>query len=78
MGNNGKMQVVKAPLPGKVVDVKVNPGDSVRRGELLVILEAMKMYHRILAPADGVVQSISVKSGIMVNTNEPLVSLAVN
>ena len=49
-----------APMPGKVLATEVSPGESVSEGQLLVILEAMKMEHRITAPIDGVVQEVPV------------------
>ena len=45
--------VVKAPMPGTIVSIKVNVGDAVKKGDVLVILEAMKMENEIMAPQDG-------------------------
>lgn len=56
----------KAPMPGKVMDVLVESGESVKKGALLVIMEAMKMEHRMMAPADGVVQQVYVEIGELV------------
>jgi len=50
-----------APMPGKVVELKVKVGDSISKGEALVILEAMKMEHEVSAPADGRVSEIYIK-----------------
>ncbi|MGE5559532.1 MAG: acetyl-CoA carboxylase biotin carboxyl carrier protein subunit [Chloroflexota bacterium] len=66
---------VKAPLPGVVLSIKVKPGDAVRRGGLLLILEAMKMENEILASQDGTVREILVSSGASVNTGDVLVVL---
>ena len=51
---------VKAPMPGNILDVKVSAGASVKAGDVLVILEAMKMENEILAPQDGTVASVNV------------------
>jgi biotin carboxyl carrier protein len=53
----------KAPLPGKIITVKVKVGDIVKKGEVLMTMEAMKMINNVLASKDGVVESISVKPG---------------
>lgn len=66
---------VNAPMPGNILDVKVNPGDAVKAGDVLVILEAMKMENEIVAPADGTVAGVNVKKGDTVNSNDLLVSL---
>ena len=54
---------VKSPLPGVILDVKVNVGDTVAKGDLLLILEAMKMENSIVADRDGKVTAINVKIG---------------
>mgnify|MGYP000488445335 CR=1 FL=1 len=54
---------VKAPMPGNILDVKVAAGASVKAGDVLVILEAMKMENEIVAPQDGTVASINVNKG---------------
>jgi glutaconyl-CoA decarboxylase len=66
---------VKAPLPGVVLSLKVKPGDAVKRGQLLLILEAMKMENEILSAADGTVREILVSAGNNVNTNDVLLVL---
>ncbi len=66
-----------APMPGRVLNVLIEVGDSVTRGQVLMILEAMKMEHRITAPADGVVMSIPAVSGDQVQLGAVLVTLAV-
>lgn len=67
---------VKAPMPGTVLSLKVSPGQSVKRGDVLLILEAMKMENEIAAPANGVVAAIRVQAGSTVNTGDPMVDLA--
>ncbi|MGN1097331.1 MAG: biotin/lipoyl-containing protein [Clostridia bacterium] len=66
---------VKAPMPGNVLDIKVSTGASVKAGDTLVILEAMKMENEIKAPQDGVVTVVATK-GSTVNTGDVLVTLA--
>ena len=61
-----------APMPGNILDVKVKAGASVKAGDVLVILEAMKMENEIVAPCDGTVTSISVKKGDVVDTDAVL------
>jgi 3-methylcrotonyl-CoA carboxylase alpha subunit len=62
-----------APMPGKIVAVHVAPGDAVKRGQKLIVLEAMKMEHTILAPADGVVARVRFKAGEQAAEGEELV-----
>ena len=66
---------VSAPMPGKILAVKAKEGDSVKAGDVLLVLEAMKMENDIVAPQDGVVASISVKVGDSVESGAKLVSL---
>lgn len=56
-------RAVKAPLPGTILNVSVAPGQSVRRGERIAVLEAMKMENDILCPADGTIKSVGVSKG---------------
>ncbi|MBE6472919.1 MAG: biotin/lipoyl-binding protein [Coriobacteriaceae bacterium] len=66
---------VPAPLPGNVLSIKVNQGDSVAEGDVLLVIEAMKMENEVAAPCAGTVQQISVSVGQMVNTGDTLVVL---
>jgi acetyl/propionyl-CoA carboxylase alpha subunit len=66
---------VTAPMPGKIVKVAVREGDSVGERELLIVLEAMKMEHRIEASADATVRSVLVKEGQIVAAGTALVEL---
>ena len=66
---------IKAPMPGTIVSVKVNVGDMVKAGDVVCILEAMKMENEIMAPADGKVVAINANQGASVNTGDALVSL---
>lgn len=63
---------VKAPIPGQLVDIRVNPGDIVKSGDVLGVLEAMKMESEITAPTDGTVTAISVKKGESVTEGQVL------
>ncbi len=65
---------VEAPMPGTILDVKVQVGQAVKSGDILCILEAMKMENEILAPQDGTVKSVVTK-GSTVNTGDILVGL---
>ena len=67
---------IVAPMPGTVLSVKVNQGQSVKKGDVLVILEAMKMENEISAPRDGVVSQIVASKGAAVDTGAALVVLA--
>ena len=66
---------VSAPMPGNILDVKVKAGASVKAGDVLVILEAMKMENEIVAPQDGTVASVNVNKGDTVNSGDTLVSM---
>ena len=66
---------VNAPMPGTILDVKVAVGATVKKGDTLCVLEAMKMENDIPAPADGKVVAINVTKGASVNAGDILVSL---
>jgi biotin carboxyl carrier protein len=68
--------VVKAPIPGVVVAVLVKPGQSVKVGQELVTIEAMKMKNAIRATRDGVIAQVHVETGQTVPHSQPLVSFA--
>ena len=63
---------VKAPMPGTILAVKKNVGDAVKAGDVIVVLEAMKMENDIVAPCDGTVKSINAPKGSTVNTDDVL------
>ncbi len=68
-------EIIEAPMPGMVLDIKVTPGQAVQKGDVLVIMEAMKMENEIMAPRAGVVSQIFVTKGATVTTSDPLLSL---
>lgn len=68
----GDGEKVLAPMPGNILAVNVSVGQAVKRGEVLFILEAMKMENEIVAPADGTVKQILVQKGATVDTDEVL------
>jgi glutaconyl-CoA/methylmalonyl-CoA decarboxylase subunit gamma len=66
---------VKAPMPGTILNVKVAVGSIVKRGDVLLILEAMKMENEICAASDGKVTAVRVQAGKSVNTGDPLIDI---
>lgn len=66
---------VNAPMPGNILDVKVKPGDSVKAGDTLLILEAMKMENEISAPQDGTIATIDVRKGDVVDSGALLCTM---
>jgi len=72
-GNEGGH--ITSPMPGKVIKINVNPGEEVKKGKVLMIIEAMKMENMITAPADGKVERINVKLNQMVETSTALVDM---
>ena len=70
----GSIQVA-SPMPGKILDVKTKVGDAVKKGQVLLILEAMKMENEVVAPEDGTVASIDVASGATVEAGDTLATL---
>lgn len=73
-GNAGAT-AIKAPMPGTLIKVNVKAGDAVKKGDVLCVLEAMKMENDILAPADGVVATVEAAQGASVATDAVLVTL---
>ena len=64
---------VTAPMPGTVISIAVTDGDTVSKGQTLLILEAMKMENEIMAPCDGTVQEVKISAGTSVNAGDILV-----
>ena len=69
-------EVVAAPMPGNILKVNVSQGQAVKAGDVLVVLEAMKMENEIMAPRDGSVAQVVVSKGAVVDTGAALVVLA--
>jgi glutaconyl-CoA/methylmalonyl-CoA decarboxylase subunit gamma len=67
---------VKAPMPGSIIEVKVKEGDTVNEGDVLLVLEAMKMENELTAPQSGNVSEVLVKKGDTVNSGDPLITLS--
>lgn len=68
-------EVIASPMPGTIVDVKVSAGESVKYGDVLFVLEAMKMENDVVAPHDAVVEAIHASKGDSVETGQPVVSI---
>lgn len=73
-GNAGSI-TVESPMPGKILSVKASVGSSVKKGEVILILEAMKMENEVVAPSDGTVASINVSAGDAVEAGDVLATL---
>ncbi len=71
----GGANKVTSPMPGTILDVKVSVGQSVKKGDVICVLEAMKMENDIPAPCDGVIASINVQKGASVAANDVLATL---
>ena len=69
-------QSVAAPMPGTILSVNVKPGQAVKKGDVLIMLEAMKMENEIMAPADGTVGAVNVTKGQSVQSGDVLLTLA--
>lgn len=70
---SGSTSPINAPLPGTITEIKVNKGDIVKKGQVLLIMEAMKMENNVLAEKDGVIEKINVKPGDAVLQGDVLI-----
>jgi len=68
-----KVNSIKAPMPGLIIDLKINAGDTVKQGEPLLILEAMKMENILKSPGEGVIKNVKVKKGDNVEKGQVLI-----
>lgn len=75
LGSSRTMNSIKAPMPGIIIDIQVEPGQQVHEGEALVVLEAMKMENAIVSPSDATIKEILVKKGDTVEKNKLLIEL---
>ena len=66
---------VKAPMPGKILSIKASEGQAVKKGDVILLLEAMKMENEVVAPQDGTVATINVASGAAVEAGDTLATL---
>ncbi len=73
-GAAGSVEIV-SPMPGKILGVKANPGAAVKKGDVVLLLEAMKMENEVVAPQDGTIASINVGSGDMVEAGDVLATM---
>jgi acetyl/propionyl-CoA carboxylase alpha subunit len=71
-----KVNELKAPMPGLIIDIRVQPGQAVQKGDPLLVLEAMKMENILKAPADGIIESIKVALRANVTKGQVLVQFA--
>lgn len=71
-----KVSNVKAPMPGLILDIKIEEGAEVKKGDVLMILEAMKMENVLKSPADGTIKDIKIKQGDNVEKNQVLIDFA--
>ncbi len=69
-------ETVKSPMPGTILSVNVSAGSAVKKGDVLMILEAMKMENEIMSPCDGTVSAVSVSKGASVESGTPLCTIA--
>ena len=72
---SGEGEAVNSPMPGTILDVKVKVGDTVKAGQVLMILEAMKMENEIMAGCDGTITSVGVTKGQSVENGTPLCTI---
>jgi glutaconyl-CoA decarboxylase len=68
-------KTVSSPMPGTILDIRVKAGDSVKNGDVLVILEAMKMENEIVSPIHGTITSVAVTKGVAIDVSELIVTI---
>lgn len=75
-GQTSKVNELKAPMPGLVLEIRVKAGDNVKKGDPLLVLEAMKMENILKSPADGTIQKVHVQKSAAVEKNQILINFA--
>ena len=73
-GTANKINEMKAPMPGLVLEIRVSEGATVKKGDAIIVLEAMKMENILKSPADGTIKKVNVKKGEAVEKNQVLIS----
>jgi len=73
--NSKKTNIIKAPMPGFILDINIKEGQEVKEGDTLLILEAMKMENAIISPKKGVIKSVIVKKGETVEKGQLMIEL---
>ncbi|MCK5182454.1 MAG: biotin/lipoyl-binding protein [Dehalococcoidia bacterium] len=68
-------ELITSPLPGKILSVKVSVGDAVKEGDVLLIVEAMKMENEIVAPVNGTVTEVAAKAETTVQIGDELITI---
>lgn len=71
-----KVKEMKAPMPGLVVDIRVNEGDEIKKGDALVVLQAMKMENILKSPTDAIIKKIHIKKDNTIEKNQVLISFS--
>lgn len=71
----GSGEAIDAPMPGTIVNIMVSNGDKVKKGQVIAILEAMKMENEIMASSDGTVKSVDVSKGASVSAGDALITI---
>lgn len=71
----GSGEAIDAPMPGTIVNIMVSKGDKVKKGQVIAILEAMKMENEIMASSDGTVKSVDVSKGASVSAGDALITI---
>ena len=72
----GGLTIVKAPLPGLIIDVKVKVGDKVKTGDVLLVIETMKMENNVSSPVAGTIKEVKVSSGASVAEGAPMIAIS--
>ena len=73
--DNIEGQIISAPMPGKIIAVKTSVGAKVKKDQVILVLEAMKMENEIMAPVDGIISNIFIDKNTTVNAGDKLVAI---